>query len=292
MATLEELRQKVESTEQMQSVVKTMKTIAAVSIRQYEKAVESLSDFNNTIKMGLKILLQHGPLKTRLPGGEKQGKKSVVVFGSDQGMCGQFNEQIASFTLETLEKEAGEKEDIIVLAVGERVVPSLEEGGLEIRETFSVPSSIAGITPTVQDIVLKIEQLQLREHLTRVDLFHNRPLSGSSYQPRTLRLLPLDRKWLESLRQEKWPSNNIPISTLAWENLFSGLVRYNIFVSLYRYMAESLSAENASRIASMQNAERNIEEQLEELKARFRHERQQSITEELLDIVSGFEALS
>ena len=57
-------------------------------------------------------------------------------------------------------------------------------------------------------------------------------------------------------------------------------------------MAESLSAENASRIASMQNAERNIEEQLEELKARFRHQRQQSITEELLDIVSGFEALS
>jgi len=63
------------------------------------------------------------------------------------------------------------------------------------------------------------------------------------------------------------------------------------FISLFRAFAESLASENASRLASMQGAERNIQEQLSELTMQYHQQRQMSITEELLDIVSGFEAL-
>jgi F-type H+-transporting ATPase subunit gamma len=78
---------------------------------------------------------------------------------------------------------------------------------------------------------------------------------------------------------------------MDWNRLFSSLIQQYLFVSLYRAFAESLASENAGRLASMQAAERNIEDLLEELNSQFQQQRQSSITEELLDIVAGFEAL-
>jgi len=78
---------------------------------------------------------------------------------------------------------------------------------------------------------------------------------------------------------------------MDWEGLFSRLIRRYLFVSLYQAFAESLASENASRLASMQGAERNIEERLAGLQALFHRQRQMAITEELLDIVAGYEAL-
>ena len=75
------------------------------------------------------------------------------------------------------------------------------------------------------------------------------------------------------------------------DRLFSALVRQYLFVSLYRAYTESMASENGARLSSMQAAEKNIQERLEELTAMHRQQRQESITSELLDIVSGFEAL-
>ncbi len=79
---------------------------------------------------------------------------------------------------------------------------------------------------------------------------------------------------------------------MAQERLFSALFQQHFFLGLYRACAESLASENASRLASMRIAEKNIEERLFDLKAAFQQQRQDTITEELLDIVSGFEALA
>ena len=80
--------------------------------------------------------------------------------------------------------------------------------------------------------------------------------------------------------------------TIEWQRLFASLIREFFHTALFQAAAESLASENASRLASMHAAERNIEDRLEELNMHFRMLRQQSITEELLDITSGFEALS
>jgi F-type H+-transporting ATPase subunit gamma len=77
-----------------------------------------------------------------------------------------------------------------------------------------------------------------------------------------------------------------------WESLFASLVRQYFFVSLYRAFAESLASEHSSRLAAMQMAEDNVEERLDDLQSRFHRTRQNAITEELLDITAGFEALS
>jgi F-type H+-transporting ATPase subunit gamma len=292
MPTLEQLRKKIHSGEQLHSIVKTMKTIAAVSIRQYERAVQSLAVYSQTVELGLQVVLKNRPAEVRTTRAKDLHRLGVVVFGSDQGMCGQFNEQIASHAAKTIEGMASGVERRPILAIGERVVGVLERMGQPVEERLPVPSSLAGITPAVQDILLKIDVWRSRDEIDQLLVFHNQPASGSSYRPRTLRLLPIDRRWLEELEAREWPTHVLPTFTMDWGALLSTLVRQYLFVALYRACAESLSAENASRIASMQAAEKNIEEKLEELNMLFRHERQRAITEELFDIVSGFEALA
>ena len=290
MQTLESLKRKIKTAEDLHSVVKTMKALAAVNIRQYERAVESLSDYNRTVEMGLQVLLKQKPagLQFQQGSGEHWG---VIVFGSDQGMCGQVNDQIVTHALEDLDRRGVGKDDRIVLAVGLRAAGRLEDAGQPVEETFSVPCSTSGITPLVQELLWVLETWPARG-IKRVGLYFSEHLSAASYRPESFLLLPIDEEWLARVGAESWPGRCLPLFTMDWDRLFSRLIRQYLFVSLYRAFAESLASENASRLSSMQGAERNIEEMLSQLHARFQRQRQMSITEELLDIVAGYEALS
>jgi F-type H+-transporting ATPase subunit gamma len=290
--TLEALQRQVRTAEDLHSVVKTMKALAAVSIRQYEKAVESLAAYQRTVELGLRIVLTAG--LDRMTIGKPAPRRGVgaIVFGSDQGMCGQLNEQIAAHAVYTLQQVGEPPRDRRVATVGARVAARLEEAGQPVAERFAVPDSIATITPRVQELLLHIEAWHAQRQLDHIYLFYSRHLSGATYQPHTVQLLPVDQAWLERVQQQAWPSPTLPTFTMDGERLFSALIRQYLFVSLYQALAESLASEHASRLAAMQHADRNIQERLEELRAQFRQQRQLAITSELLDIVAGFEALT
>jgi F-type H+-transporting ATPase subunit gamma len=101
----------------------------------------------------------------------------------------------------------------------------------------------------------------------------------------------VDEEWINSVHAKPWPGKTLPLFTMDEIKLFQALIREYLFVSLYRAFAESLASENASRLASMQVAERNIEDRLRALTAESRQLRQESITSELLDTIAAFEAL-
>lgn len=292
MATLQDIQRRLQGTRKLRNVVKTMKSIAAVSIRQYERAVESLADYNEAVEMGLRVILRRGVQVSGKTRGTRPRRLAAVVFGSDQGMCGQFNEEIIRYALEGVKDIDDDADKRKLLVIGERVRAGLEAQNQKIDAFFMTPGSVEGVTPLVQDILLQIESWRSREGFDMAVLFHNRPKESSSYYPVRVRLLPMDQEKLEEISKRKWPSRSLPLFKMDPDALLSALVSQYLFVSLYRAMAESLAAENASRLASMQNAEKNIEDRIEDLESAYRHERQRSITEELLDIVSGFEALT
>jgi F-type H+-transporting ATPase subunit gamma len=89
-----------------------------------------------------------------------------------------------------------------------------------------------------------------------------------------------------------WPTKNLPEVIEGAASALQAFVRGYLFVLLFQACAESLASENASRLAAMQRAEKNIEEILEDLNRTFRRVRQESIDEELFDVISGFEALT
>jgi len=292
MQTTESLKRKMKSAGDLLSVVKTMKALAAVSIRQYQRAVESLTDYNRTVEMGLQIVLKkrmESAVKAKKPAVKRVG---AIVFGSDQGLCGQLNEQISVFTLEHFKTNVINKDNRVILSVGARVADYLEDAGQSLYDVLPTPGSTAGITPLVQEIIMIIDEWHFRHHLDHFLLFYNKYLGGATYHPHMIQLLPVSQEWLKEIATQKWDSKTLPIYRMDGDMIFSSLIREYLFISLYRAFAESLASENASRLASMQNAEKNIEEQLQDLHGQFHRTRQMTITEELLDIVAGFEALS
>lgn len=292
MQTTESLKRRIKSAGDLLSVVKTMKALAAVSIRQYQKAVESLEDYNRTVETGLQIVLKERMGATMQRKDASIKRLGAIIFGSDQGLCGQLNEQIAVFALDDINGAGVKKENRKVLAVGARVADYVEDAGQPVEELMATPSSTAGITPLVQEIIMIIEEWHFRQNVDHFMLFYNDYISGSNYQPYKVQLLPVNHDWLKDLARKKWDSKSLPIFRMDSNKIFSSLIREYLFVSLYRAFAESLASENASRLASMQNAEKNIEEQMMDLHVQFHRTRQMTITEELLDIVAGFEALS
>lgn len=291
METIEGLKRKIQSTEDLQSVVKTMKSLAAVKIRQYEKAVEALKDYNRAVEMGLRVVVQGGHEVGKNGPVESNARLGAVILGSDQGMCGQLNDQVVTHALKAMQNLKVPTDRRKVLAVGVRVSALLNAEGQLVEETFSLPGSVNGITAKVQELLLRIQAWTDVQGLHQVFLFHSRPASKAAYQPHQIRLLPVDRQWLKAMREKPWPTRMLPMFTMDRERLFRALIQQYLFVSLFRAIAESSASENASRLASMQGAEKNIREQLAELNGRYHRQRQMSITEELLDIVSGFEVL-
>jgi F-type H+-transporting ATPase subunit gamma len=292
MPTLENLKTQIGTIDLLQSVVRTMKTLAAVSMRQQEKAIQTLSDYSRTIDMGLSILLNHGAgeIVEQLP--IPDGKLGAVIIGSDQGLCGRFNEQVVSFALEKLPTQEPVESRRHILSVGRRAHMYLAESGVRVDGIISAPVSVTGIIPSVNSLLVTIEEWNAQHGIERVVICYNRLLAGTTCRPVILHLLPFDRDRLREFSSRPWPGPTIPLYTMDRNRLFSLLVRHSLFASLYRVLAESMAGENASRLASMQAAEKNIGERLDEMNLRFRDLRQGAITEELLDIVAGFEAMT
>ncbi len=289
--TLQSLRRKINGAGDLKSVVRTMKVLAASNILQYEKAVISLAEYYRTVELGLFVCFQGaGELSVNEKAGSNQtGRTGAIVFGSDQGLVGQFNDVLAGFTSRILENLPGEKR---IWTIGERMQTRLEDNGLSIAGLYSVPNSVNTITPLIGQILLESDIQQEKGEISQLYIFHNRPKPGAIYEPLVQRLLPLDEKWYSTVAQLKWPTNNIPEAINGLAPTLHGLIRQYLFISLFRACAESLASENASRLAAMQRAEKNIEELLEDLNRVFHRLRQSTIDEELFDVISGSEALA
>jgi F-type H+-transporting ATPase subunit gamma len=290
--TVESLRKKIGQAETLGSVVRTMKTLASISIRQYEEAVRSLGDYTRTIELGLSLCLRHpeGAADRSGQGDDDPLRAIAVVFGSDQGLVGLFNERVAGTAAGKLSPLGAR---CAVLPVGERIQLRLKELGIEPAGLFAVPNSVGAITLLVGELLSAIEKLRGHDTVFALHLVYNTPLSGGACQPTSKRLLPLDRSWEQEILRAAgpWPAPVMPelpngLKTTRW-----ALVREYIFVSLFRACAESLAAENASRLAAMQRAEKNIDELSGEFTLRYNELRQADIDEELFDIISGFQAL-
>lgn len=292
MDTLQELRDRIRTAEQLRSVVRTMRVMAAVTIRQALRATEALTAYNETVQLGLGVLLRRAPGQREEPEREAPGRLGAVVFGSDQGLVGRFNQRIVAHAIAEMQQLEPAPDARLVLAVGLRLAARLEDLGQPLDGALTMPGSVAGITHRVRDVLVRIREWQTGRGVGRVALFYNVAEGGGAYRQHTQYLLPFNPEWLRDVRRRPWESSRLPTTTIAWDRLFAAYVRQYLFASLHRAVAESLASENASRLAAMEAAESNIEERIGELRARYHYVRQSSITEQLLDVVTGYEALT
>jgi F-type H+-transporting ATPase subunit gamma len=288
----ESLRRKIAGAEDLEGVVRSMKALAASSIGQYERAVQSLNEYYRAVELGLSVCLREaGPVSLEISDhSPKKMAIGAVVFGSDQGLVGRFNEAIVEFAFGALKSTPGKISK--VWAVGDRAHSLLADSGLNPSGLLSVPASVNAITPLIGQILIEIEAAQEHGDLSEVYVFHNHPKSGALYDPVGKRLLPLDRVWRDNIVAIPWPTKSLPEIIGGSTVPLQAFIRGYLFVLLFQACAESLASENASRQSAMQRAEKNIKDISEKLNRKLHRIRQESIDEELFDVVAGFEALT
>ena len=287
--TLESLRRKLDGAAKLESVVRAMKALAASSIGQYEAALRALGHYQRSVEIGLHACISLDAAPVRPSARPTPRPIGAIVFGSDQGLVGRFNEVIAEFVLQRLDAMPGRKQ---IWGVGERVCEHLAAAGFPPAGQYPVPGSVDAINALVEQLQVQSEASHSKGECVEIHVFNNRPQSIALYAPVSLQLLPLDVKSTWQPEHPIRPPASLREVLGTSDATLSELVREYLFICLYKACAESLASENGSRLAAMQSAQKNIESLSSALSQSYYRLRQSSIDEELFDVMTGFNALA
>lgn len=289
MAGTGTVKRQLQSAETLQGVVTTMKTLSAARITQYRRSVAALESSTRTLELAAQAVLKLNPDLIDLAAEPRNAAVAAVVLGSDRGLCGPFNERIARHAGGLLAARA-DREQLKVLTVGRRLEPRLAAVGYEPSVSVRPPGNVGAIDSVVVEVLAHLDRWTAAGQAGRLYLAYNRPTRGAAYESLALRVLPVDRRWLQRLQARPWPTNRLPMQLGDGQALLQGLVRQFLAHALVQAFAASLASENAARLASMDAAERNIDERLSQLRTAHRQARQNAVTAELLDIQAAFAA--
>jgi len=276
-----QIEKQIQTIEGLRDIIHSMRSLAATYLTRAEERLDGVRAYADTIGRAIEDCLFGREI--RLPEGEARGS-AILVFFSEQGFCGRFNEVIA----EAAARYAPTVDSPHFIVVGKRGPALLRRDGLSILAELPSTTSPDGADAVIQGITKSVLDLYDRGAFAQLYLLYARYLSPGRIEPAFERILPLDlTPWREAGKARTSPPHlALPRLSLLWE-----LVQEYAFISLYRAFAESLAGENGMRLQSMEAAKSNIDDTLSDLQRMVSIQRQNEITEELLEVVSGAEAL-
>lgn len=275
MENFEQLKRQQETLESLGSIVKTMKTLAAINSIPYEQAARAIQAYQRTVKQGFTTLAYLNPQS--LQKNPPTPRELVIAFGSDHGLCGSYNQLLAEYFAKYQQNST---EEITLICLGVQLEKALEEFNIQPLKTLMPAASAEGLSRLAGILAQEIETLDL----PKVTLIYTREKNKVSELAKE-QLLPLNPKLLQ--KPKKWHNTPLPVQTQPKEQLFSALVRNYLFSQLYLSAAEAMVTENQARLERMQQAEETIQERLEDLNVEMNQLRQDDITNELLDIIAA-----
>jgi F-type H+-transporting ATPase subunit gamma len=285
--TLETLSHRIVTLQNIRGVVRTMKALSAVNAMPYDRAAASIESYHASILDGLQLFTNTTHMIETLTF-DPDAPKIILAFGSDHGLCGGYNEILANAALELIGSDNWQ-----IFTVGARMANALSGLGVTLANQFTPPASVDGIGRLAGEILVDLDQYRSQTKKGEIEVKMIHMMSGShGTQSITVRtLLPLGHRFLMDLADRPRKSRSLPTITMAPKAVFAALIRNHLFASLFRATAVAMAAENGARLTLMQQAEKAIDDRYEEMLQVVRSTRQTEITNELLDIIVGFEAL-
>jgi len=285
MAELDRIGRRIATAEDLQSVVRTMKTLSAVEIVQYQEAARAIEGYRATVEQAMQgTMVAHGPPP---PGPARApGAAALVAVGTDFGLCGAFNEDVVARAQQGMAELALTDPAPRVLVLGLRLEARWSAGIAPPEAAMALPSSLALLGAAVGRVLRRLEDWQRRHGVGRIFAVHQVEGEG----PRFGRVAPVGRDDLARLAARRWPGPSLPMAADRVGVLMPALIRQAIFARLYGAAALSRAAEYAARLSAMRAAEQNIADKLDAMRIEYRLRRQDAITAELMDVVAGYEA--
>lgn len=291
MPSLKELRARIQGVKSQRKITSAMKMVAASKLRRFQMRAEASRPYAEAMRRMLSELVEatrgEGSLPVLMQGGT--GKTHLLIMlTSDLGLAGGFNANLARLMAALVKRLEAEGERVVIMPVGRKGGDSMNRafpdkvlervGGTHGRE---VPFSMA------KELGEKIESLLNEGEVDRVTLVYNRFVNAMTQTPRELPLVPMsvpenDNKSDDAAQYEFEPSE---------EELLAGLLPRNLQVQLFAALLESAAGEQGARMTAMDNATRNAGKAIDSLTQRYNRTRQANITTELIEIISGAEAV-
>lgn len=285
--TASDLQRKISHVHELHELVRAMKALALSSISLFEQAIVSLESYSQVIETSLGACFRDiGPIS---PVFEQRIKSrhqgtSVIVFGTDHGLVGSFNRDIALFAREEINEMAA---PVQVFAVGQRTAVQLQDCGLRPEQILKTPHSVPLITPLVSEVLAKLDF----SGATACHVLYHEPGFATDYQAVNDQVLPFDERLSGRWTSIPWPGQALPEVLGGGTGALRSLIREFLFLTIYRACALSITSENASRLSAMQRADQNIDQLMAGLKSDYNQQRQRLINDDLFDVLSGYEAM-
>jgi len=293
MATLRELKTRIGSVASSEKITGAMKMISSAKVRINEQALRKILPFKNQISSVMGHLLSTGmDFKSPLIEQREVGRIGIVVFGSDDGLCGAYNINIFKFLLKYIRKiysEAGQGVKIEFYPVGKKMVNIITkfaatDPNYSVHLSPDVNSKMEG--SIVGDFTRTLQDKFLSKELDRVDVVYMQFQSMSRQRARGEQLFPVSADVLigdvGAAQDDK-----LYIFEPDPNRIFNEVLPMFVLSTMQEITIENRASEQASRVLAMQSANDNAKKLAEELQLEYNKLRQQSITTELLDIIGG-----
>tara|TARA_B100000965_G_scaffold15360_1_gene11559 strand:+ start:7 stop:885 length:879 start_codon:yes stop_codon:yes gene_type:complete len=292
MASLDDLKKRIQSVKSTQKITKAMKMVAAAKLRKAQENAEKgrpYSEKMNNIILNLSNGISDKENAPKLLTGSGDEKVHLcVVLTSDRGLCGGFNSNIIRKAKSYFQKILNEGKNLKIITVGSKGYDQLKRTFNESivdKITFKESKNTNYIDAEKVGKII-IERFEKKE-FDVCTIFYNQFKNVITQIPQEQQIIPLKA----SEEKKESETGNIYEFEPEEDEILSNLLPKNISTQIFKAMLENSASEQGSRMTAMDNATRNAGEMVDKLTIQYNRSRQAAITKELIEIISGAESL-
>ena len=291
MPSLKDLRNRISSVRSTKKITSAMKMVAAAKLKRAQDNAEKTRPYARKINEIVNSLVENNKSK-EFKFSEKKTKISrnilLIVCSADRGLCGGFNGSIIKFSKKLSEKIINDGGQVSYIFVGKKAYQSLQrfcgESVLDFFSDIANPSIKFELASSIRD---KILELFLNGSMDECHLIYTEFKSAISQTVQSLKLLPLNALDTSDNNNSSKSYDFEP----SEEEILNEIIPKNIAIQIHTALLENLASEQGSRMTAMDNATRNANDMIDNLTLFYNRSRQALITKELIEIISGAEAV-
>ena len=293
MPNLKDLKTRISSVKSTRKITSAMKMVAASKLRRAQELAESSRVYAESLSLILSSLSGGSKDNSDLPevlvGRENPKVALLIINSSDRGLCGGFNSSLFRSAIAWIKDKKSQGIEVKLMPIGKKASAFYKRSELEVLENFEDINTNDRQLEVSENVKNKISELFESQAIDEVSILYNKFVSAIAQEPTFKSLIPLEQSQSEESSEE-----NIN-SSFEFEpdknELLEYLIPRNFMTQVYGSILESSAAEHAARMTSMDNATRNAGDMIESLTMTYNRTRQAVITKELIEIISGAEAV-
>ncbi len=297
MATLKDILNRINGVRNTSKITQAMSMVSAAKLRRAQKSIESARPYFKKLAAILANLVESVGEEYKNPLVQKPKETNNYVFiviASDRGMCGSFNNSLFREAIDHFElkiKKANPKASVKIIAVGKRTVQFFRKRDYEVLKEYSDVFASLNFS-LAKDINAQVQNRFLHHDIDKVIIFFNEFKNVLIQKPASLTLLPIEQEEkAANVNEQKSKINVDYIFEPNQTEILDELLPKHLDIQVWRALLESHAAEHAARRMAMENATNNAKDLIIHLEMVFNKKRQEKITTEMLEIVTGANAL-